>query len=211
MIEILIADDHAIVRAGLKQCVNDTKDIIVKDEANDGEEALKKALQNDYDVILLDITMPGRNGLDIIKEVKNQKPKVKILVLTIHPEEQYAMRVLKAGASGYLTKESAPQELISAIRKVASGGRYISSSLADKLVFEIGAKKENDNNYQSLSDREYQVMCMTAAGAKLNNIAEELSIDVKTVSSYRSRILRKLNLANTAELIRFAIDNQLVP
>ena len=210
MIEILIADDHAIVRAGLKQCVNDTKDIIVKDEANDGEEALKKALQNDYDVILLDITMPGRNGLDIIKEVKNQKPKVKILVLTIHPEEQYAMRVLKAGASGYLTKESAPQELISAIRKVASGGRYISSSLADKLVFEIGAKKENDNNYQSLSDREYQVMCMTAAGAKLNNIAEELSISVKTVSSYRSRILRKLNLANTAELIRFAIDNQLV-
>lgn len=210
MIEIMIADDHAIVRAGLKQWVSDTKDIIVKDEASNGEEAFKKALQNDYDVIVLDITMPGRNGLDIIKEVKNQKPKVKILVLTIHPEEQYAMRVLKAGASGYLTKESAPQELISAIRKVASGGRYISSSLAEKLVFEIGAKKENDNIYQSLSDREYQVMCMTAAGAKLNNIAEEFSISVKTVSSYRSRILRKLNLANTAELIRFAIDNQLV-
>jgi len=209
MIEIMIADDHAIVRAGLKQCINDTKDIIVKDEASNGDEAFNKAIQNDYDVILLDLSMPGRNGLDIIKEVKNQKPKVKILVLTIHPEEQYAMRVLKAGASGYLTKESAPQELISAIRKVALNGRYISPSLAEKLVFEIEDKKEK-SIYRTLSDREYQVLCMTATGAKLDNIAAELSISVKTVSSYRSRVLRKLNLHSTAELIRYAIDNQLV-
>jgi len=209
MIEIMIADDHAIVRAGLKQCINDTKDIIVKDEASNGDEAFNKAIQNDYDVILLDLSMPGRNGLDIIKEVKNQKPKVKILVLTIHPEEQYAMRVLKAGASGYLTKESAPQELISAIRKVALSGRYISPSLAEKLVFEIEDKKEK-SIYRTLSDREYQVLCMTATGAKLDNIAAELSISVKTVSSYRSRVLRKLNLHSTAELIRYAIDNQLV-
>jgi DNA-binding NarL/FixJ family response regulator len=209
MIEIMIADDHAIVRAGLKQCINDTKDIIVKDEASNGDEAFNKIIQNDYDVILLDLSMPGRNGLDIIKEVKNQKPKVKILVLTIHPEEQYAMRVLKAGASGYLTKESAPQELISAIRKVALSGRYISPSLAEKLVFEIEDKKEK-SIYRTLSDREYQVLCMTATGAKLDNIAAELSISVKTVSSYRSRVLRKLNLHSTAELIRYAIDNQLV-
>jgi len=209
MIEIMIADDHAIVRAGLKQRINDTKDIIVKDEASNGDEAFNKAIQNDYDVILLDLSMPGRNGLDIIKEVKNQKPKVKILVLTIHPEEQYAMRVLKAGASGYLTKESAPQELISAIRKVALSGRYISPSLAEKLVFEIEDKKEK-SIYRTLSDREYQVLCMTATGAKLDNIAAELSISVKTVSSYRSRVLRKLNLHSTAELIRYAIDNQLV-
>ena len=209
MIEIMIADDHAIVRAGLKQCINDTKDIVVKDEASTGDEAFDKAIQNDYDVVLLDLSMPGRNGLDIIKEVRAQKPKVKILVLTIHPEEQYAMRVLKAGASGYLTKESAPQELISAIRKVALNGRYISPSLAEKLVFERNDKKEK-SIYQTLSDREYQVLCMTAAGAKLDKIAADLSISMKTVSSYRSRVLRKLNLHSTAELIRYALDNQLV-
>jgi two-component system invasion response regulator UvrY len=210
MIEIMIADDHAVVRAGLKQCVSDTKGIIVKDEACNGDEAFEKALKNDYDVILLDITMPGRNVLDIIKEIKALKPQVKILILTIHPEEQYAMRGFQAGALGYLTKESAPQELISAIRKVASGGRYISLSLAEKLVFKIGAKKEDHNIHQTLSNREYQVMCMTVSGAKLNDIAEELSINIKTVSSYRSRILQKLNLTNTIELIRYAIDNQLV-
>lgn len=210
MIEIMIADDHAVVRAGLKQCVSDTKGIIVKDEACNGDEALEKALKNDYDVILLDITMPGRNGLDIIKEIKAVKPQVKILILTMHPEAQYAIRGFQAGALGYLTKESAPQELISAIRKVASGGRYVSLSLAEELAFKIGAKKENKNIHQALSNREYQVMCMTVSGAKLNDIAKKLSIDIKTVSSYRSRILQKLNLANTIELIRYAIDNQLV-
>ena len=210
MIDILVVDDHAVFRAGLKQLVNDNSGMRIADEANNGEEALKKALKNDYDVILLDITMPGRSGLDIIKELKNQKPQINVLVLTIHPEEQYAMRALKAGASGYLIKESAPVELISAIRKVASGGRYVSSSLAEKLAFEV-ADKTGKPSYQALSDREYQVMCMLGAGTRLNNIAEELTISVKTVSSYRSRILRKLNLKNNAELIRYIIDNKLVP
>jgi len=209
MINILVADDHAVVRAGLKQLVNDNKDMEVTDEASNGEEALGKALKNNHDVILLDITMPGRNGLDLIKELKSQGSAVKILVLTIHPEEQYAMRVLKAGASGYLTKESAPVELISAIRKVASGGRYVSSSLAEKLAFEL-IDNTGKPSYQALSDREYQVMCMIAKGERLNKIANELTLSVKTISSYRSRILQKLNFKNNAELIRYAINNHLV-
>jgi DNA-binding NarL/FixJ family response regulator len=152
--------------------------------------------------------MPGLNGLDIIKQLSVRKPGGKILVLTIHPEEQYATRALKAGASGYLTKESAPQELIAAIRKVASGGKYVSPSLAEKLAFSFcnGPKP----SYQTLSDREYQIMCLIARGMRLNNIAKDLFLSVKTVSSYRSRILRKLNLTNNAELFRYVIDNQLV-
>jgi two-component system, NarL family, invasion response regulator UvrY len=209
MIKILVADDHAVVRAGLKQFVSDTTDIIVSGEASDGKEALKKSLEEDYDIVLLDITMPGMNGLDVLKQLKSQKPGLKVLVLTIHPEEQYAMRVLKAGASGYLTKESAPQELISAIRKVASGGRYISSALAEKLVFELGADLERPL-YQTLSDREYQVMFMITTGKRLNDIARELSISVKTVSSHRSRILQKLHLNSNAELALYAVNNKLV-
>jgi DNA-binding NarL/FixJ family response regulator len=208
MIKVLVADDHAIVRAGLKQYVSDTTDIIVADEAGNGEEALNKALKNDYDVILLDITLPGRNGLDILKQLKSQKPEVKILILTIHPEDQYAMRTLRAGASGYLTKESAPQELISAIRKVAAGGKYISSSLAEKLAFDFRGNQVKPL-HQVLSDREYQIMCMIAAGKRLSDIAKELDLSVKTVSSYRSRLLRKLNLKNNTELVRYTLDNQL--
>lgn len=209
MIKILVADDHAVVRAGLKQYVSDTRDIVIAGEASNGEEALNKALENDYDVVLLDITMPGRNGLDVLKQLKNQKPGLNILVLTMHPEEQYAMRILRAGASGYLTKESAPQELISAIRKVASGGRYVSSSLAEKLAFELGANLKKPL-FQTLSDREYEIMCMIARGKRLNDIAKELSISVKTVSSYRSRILQKLDLKSNTELALYTIENKLV-
>ena len=209
MINILVADDHAIVRAGLKQYVSDSKDMTVLGEACNGEETLNKALKNEYDVVVLDITMPDINGLDILKQLKTQKPQLKILVLTMHPEEQYAMRVFKAGASGYLTKESAPQELISAIRKVASGGKYVSPSLAEKLAsyFEENLGKPL---YQKLSDREYQVMCMIASGKRLRDIAKELTLSVKTVSSYRSRILQKLNIKSNAELIRYAVDNKMV-
>jgi DNA-binding NarL/FixJ family response regulator len=204
-----MADDHPIVRAGLRQYVSETPDIIVSDEASNSEEVIDKALKHHYDVVLLDLNMPGGNGLDIIKQLKTNKPNIKILVLTIYPEEQYAVRVLKAGALGYLAKESAPQELISAIRKVASGGRYISSSLAEKLAFEVGTKKR-ELLYQTLSDREFQVMCMIVNGKRLSDIGKELSISIKTVSSYRSRILMKLNLKNNVELIRYGIDNQLV-
>jgi two-component system invasion response regulator UvrY len=209
VIKILVADDHPLIRAGLKQYIVDTNDIVVTDEACNGKEALQRALDNDYDVILLDITMPGINGLDVLKYLKTQKPNSKIIMLTVHPEEQYAARALKAGASGYLTKESAPQELISAIRQVASGGRYITSSFAEKLAFSSVNNTEKPL-YQTLSDREYQIMLMIASGRRLYSIAEELLISVKTVSSHRSHILEKLNIKNNAELVRYTIDNNLM-
>jgi two-component system, NarL family, invasion response regulator UvrY len=208
MIKILVADDHAVVRAGLKQYVSDTTDMVVADEAASGEEALNKVLKGNFDVVLLDITMPGINGLDVLKQVKSQKPEVKVLILTIYPEEQYAMRALKAGASGYLTKESAPQELILAIRKVASGGKYISSSFAERLAFDLTGNVVKPL-HQTLSDREYQIMCMIAMGKRLNEIAKDLSLSVKTVSSYRSRLLKKLNLKSNTDIVRYTLDNQL--
>ena len=209
MIRIFVADDHAIVRQGLKQIVADTPDIVVADEASSGQEVLNKVLENDYDLVLLDITMPDRSGLDVLKELKSQRPELHILVLSIHPEEQYAVRVLKAGASGYLTKESAPDELIAAIRKVALGGKYISSSLAEKLAFDLEAGAEKPL-HQTLSDREYQVMCMIASGKTIKEIAEESLLGTKTVHTYRSRILRKMKMKNNAELIRYAIENGLL-
>jgi len=209
MIKILVADDHAIVREGLKQIIADIPDMVVADEASSGQEVLEKASKHDYDLVLLDITMPDRSGLDILKELKSQRPELHILVLSIHPEEQYAVRVLKAGASGYLTKESAPDELITAIRRTALGGKYISSSLAEKLAFDLetGAEKPL---HQTLSDREYQVMCMLASGKTVKEIAEELLLGIKTISTYRYRILQKMQMKNNAELIRYAILNRLV-
>jgi len=209
MIKILVADDHAVVRNGLKQIVSDTSDMVVAGEASNGQEALNKALKDDYDIVLLDITMPDRSGLDILKEIKNQKPELPVLILSMHPEEQYAVRALKAGAAGYLTKESAPEELISAMRKVSSGSKYVTSSLAEKLasVLEIGAEKPL---HQTLSDREYQVLCMIASDKSIKQIANELLLSAKTISTYRSRVLRKMNMNNNIELTRYAIQNQLV-
>jgi len=209
MIRILVADDHAIVRQGLKQILADTLDIVVAGEANNGAEVLKKVLKNDYDVVLLDISMPGRSGLDILKEIRSLKPKLPVLVLTMYPEEQYALRALRAGASGYVTKESAPDELIAAILKVLTGGKYVSSSLAEKVAFylETGSEKPL---HQTLSDREYEVMCMIASGKTVKAIAEGLSLSPKTVSTYRSRILGKMRMKNNAELTRYAIENKLV-
>ncbi len=209
MIRILVADDHAIVRDGLKQIVSDTSDMVVAAEASNGREALNKALEGDYDVVLLDITMPDRSGLDILKEIKSQKPELPVLILSIHPEEQYAVRALKAGAAGYLTKESAPEELIRAMRRVSGGGKYVTSSLAEKLasVLKTGAEKPL---HQALSDREYQILCMIASGKRVKQIANELLLSTKTISTYRSRILRKMNMNNNIELTRYAIQNQLV-
>ena len=209
MIRVLVADDHAIVREGLKQIVVDTDDIVVAGEASDGQEVLDKALENDYDVVLLDITMPKRTGLDVIKELKIRRPDLRILVLTVHREEQYAVRVLKAGASGYLTKESIPEELVAAIRKIAPGGKYVSSSLAEKLAFnlETGAGQPL---HQVLSDREYQVMCLLASGKTTRQIADELLLGITTVNTYRYRILRKMQVKNNAELVRYAIESQLL-
>jgi two-component system invasion response regulator UvrY len=209
MIKILIADDHAIVRKGLKQIVAETSDMVVVDEASTGYEVLSKVLKNGCDVVVLDITMPGISGLDVLKQLKIQRPKLPVLVFSVYPEDQYAVRVLKAGASGYLTKESAPAELITAIRKVAAGKKYVTSTLAEKLVSHLQIASERPL-HEALSDREFQVMCMIGAGKTVNQIGEELFLSGKTVSTYRSRILEKMGMENNAELIHYAIKHGLV-
>ena len=207
MIRILIADDHAIVRQGLKQIIADAHDIDVAGEASKGNEALNQALKNDYDVAVIDITMPDRSGLDILKELKTRKPNLKVLILSMHPEEQYAVRSLRAGASGYLTKDSTPDELISAIRKIALGRKYVSSSLAEKLASQLGTNAERSLQ-DALSDRECEVMGMIASGKRLTEIAAELCLSVKTIGTYRSRILRKMNMKNNAELTCYSLEKQ---
>jgi DNA-binding NarL/FixJ family response regulator len=209
MIRILIADDHPIVRQGLGQLIAKTADIVVADEASTGLEVLNKARASHCDVVLLDISMPGLHGLDVIRQLKKESPKLPILVLSMHSEEQYAVRAFKAGASGYLTKQSAPDELLAAIRKVSMGGKYVSSSLAEKLAsdLEIGAGKLP---HETLSNREYQVMLMIAAGKTVAEIAEELSLSVQTISTYRSRILQKMQIKNNVELANYVIRNQLL-
>ncbi len=209
MINILIADDHAIVRKGLKQILAETQDMVVAGEACNGFEVMEKVRNNHYDVLLLDISMPGKSGLDILKELKMENPKLPVLVLSMYPEEQYAVRVLRAGASGYLTKESAPEELVVAMRKVARGKKYVSPSLAEKLAvdLEVDASKPP---HETLSDREYQVLCMIASGKTVGEIAEKLSLSAKTISTYRARILEKMNMKNSAELTHYAIQNKLV-
>jgi DNA-binding NarL/FixJ family response regulator len=209
LLKILIADDHTVVREGLKQILADMPDIVITDEARDGQEVLQKVWQKDYDMVLLDISMPGRNGLDILKQLKSDKPALKTLILSMHPEEQYAVRAFKAGASGYLTKESTPHELIEAIRKVSIGKKYVSSSLAETLASHLETKSEKPI-HETLSDREYQVMCMIASGKTVKEIAEELSLSVKTISTYRTRILRKMKMKNNSQLTHYTIQNQLV-
>lgn len=210
MIKILIADDHEIVRRGLKQIISEVSDMIVADEAHDGNEVIKKIYENNnFDVVLLDISMPGKNGLDVLKSIKAKRPKMPVLMLSVHPEEQYAVRALKAGASGYLTKESAPEELISAIRKISKGGKYVTSSLAEKLLFELEVFNERPC-HENLSDREFQVMCMFASGKTLKEIADELCLSIQTISTYRSRILEKMNMNSIAEVIRYAVKHGIV-
>jgi two-component system invasion response regulator UvrY len=209
MIKILIADDHPIVRQGFKQVLSETADLVVADEAGNGQEVLSLVAKKDYDVILLDISMPGKNGLEVLKELKIVSPKIPVLILSIYPEEQYAIRALRAGASGYLTKASAPEELISAIRKVSRGGKYIGSSLAEKLAYELDGDS-GKAPHETLSDREYQILLMIASGKTVSDIAEEMCLSVKTVSTYRSRILDKMKLKNNAELTTYAIRNKLV-
>ncbi len=209
MLKILIVDDHAIVRRGLKQIVDNIPETVTVDEAGNGKEALEKILSDDYDLVLLDITLPDRNGIDILCEIKGLKPETRILVLSVHPEEQYARRVFESGASGYLTKNSAPDELVMAIREVASGKKYISSTFAEKMAFDFltGTGKKS---YENLSNREYQVMCMIASGKTIQEIAESLILSPKTIHTYRTRILIKLDKKNTAELIRYAWENRLL-
>ena len=208
MIKVLIADDHAVVRQGLIQILSGIPDMTVADEAANGQEVLDKARTGSYEVVLLDITMPGRSGFDILKDLKHSQPNLPVLVLSIHSEEQYALRTLKAGAAGYLTKESAPEELVSAIRKVVGGGKYISPGLAEKLAFSLETADDR-LPHETLSDREFQVLRLMAGGKTTKEIAEELALSVKTISTYRSRLLLKLKLNTNAELIQYAIQNDL--
>ena len=209
MIRALIADDHAVVRQGLKQILGDTPEMVVAGEATTGQEVLDKVRAETWDVVILDISMPDRSGLDILKQLRSERPKLPVLVLSMHSEDQYAMRVLKAGASGYLTKDSAPDELVKAVRKVVRGGRYVSAFLAEKLAFEIGTDS-NRLPHETLSDREFQVLRGIAAGQSVTEIAAELYLSVKTVSTYRTRMLTKMNLETNAELIYYAIRNHLI-
>jgi two-component system, NarL family, invasion response regulator UvrY len=209
MIKVLIADDHPIVRQGLRQILSETGDMVVAGEAANGQETLDQIRAGGWDVLVLDITMPDRSGFDILKELKHERPQLPVLVLSIHAEEQLAVRVLKAGASGYLTKENAPEELVKAIRKVMSGGKYISPGLAESLAFGLD-ETAGPARHETLSDREFQVMQLIASGKTLAEIADTLALSAKTVSTYRARLLEKLNLKTNSELIRYAIENRLI-
>jgi two-component system, NarL family, invasion response regulator UvrY len=209
MIKLIIADDHPIVREGLKQIIADSPHFTVSDEAGNGPELLDKVRKEDFDVIILDLKMPGMDGLDVLKQLKIEKPRIPVIILTIHPEAQYALRILRAGASGYLTKESVSDELITAIKKVHRGGKYISPSLAEKIAFALDTDSEKIL-HETLSDREYQVMYMIASGKTVTEIAEELNLSVKTISTYRARILEKMNMKTNAELTRYAFQNNLI-
>jgi len=208
MINVLIADDHTIVREGLKQIFKETSDIIVTGEAGSGAEVIEKISENRYDVVVLDISMPGRGGLDVIKYIKTHYPEIPVLVLSIYSEDQYAVRVLKAGASGYLTKETASEQLILAVRKISEGRKYVSADLAEKLASSLDENQQKAA-HAKLSDREFQVLKLIGSGMTVGEIAEEFSLSVKTISTNRARILKKMNMKNNAELICYAIRNGL--
>lgn len=207
--KVLIVDDHPVVRMGIKQMLADEPDVAATVEAKSVSEMMEYVRKEDWSVIVLDITLPDRSGLEALKDVKTIRPDLPVLILSIHPEDQYAVRVLKAGASGYVTKESAPDELVKAVRKVVSGGRYISPTLAEKLAMAVGTDYQKPP-HETLSDREYQVLCMIASGKKLSEIADELSLSVKTVSTYRARILEKMGMTTNAELTYYAVKNGLI-
>ena len=209
IIKVFIADDHAIVREGLKQILAETRDILVAGEAENGLEAVKLFRKSECQVMLLDISMPDRSGIDVLKQIKKEKPDLAVLMLSMHREDQYAIRSLKAGASGYLTKQSAPRELVNAIRQVADGQKYISPALAQELANHVGEDHEAPP-HDALSDREYQTLTMIASGKTVGVIAKELSLSVKTVSEYRARLLVKMKLKNSAELTHYAIKNGLL-
>ena len=209
MIKVLVADDHPVVREGLKQILAEAQDIEVAAEAEDGHKLLEKVREQGFDVVVMDITMPGLMGLDALKQLKSEHPQLPILILSIHPEEQYALRVLRAGAAGYLTKASAPDSLIGAIRKVYRGGNYVSPALAERLADELRGDITK-MPHETLSDREYQVMCLIASGKTVTEIADQLALSVKTVSTYRSRILEKMKMKTNAELTHYAIEHKLV-
>jgi DNA-binding NarL/FixJ family response regulator len=209
MIRIFITDDHSLIREGLKKIINDEKDISIIGEAGNAKDTMSFVLSKNIDILILDLNLPDKSGLDLLKELKSLKPELKILILSMHPEDRFAMRVLRAGASGYITKESVGEELVRAIRKVYNGGKYVSESLAEMLAFEIQGGGDKPI-HEILSDREFQVLQMIASGKTLAEISEALSLAVTTISTYRARVLEKLNLHSNAELIHYAITNKLL-
>ncbi|BBJ24663.1 response regulator [Candidatus Nitrotoga sp. AM1P] len=209
MIDILVVDDHALIRKGMKQILNDTEDIRVTGEAENGMQAIKMTQENIYDLVLLDISMPDKNGIDVLKQLKLNNPQLPVLILSMHEENQYALRSLKAGAAGYLSKQSAPTQLVNAIRQVACGKKYISNELAEELANGL-SQGYQELLHQTLSNREYQTLCLMASGKSLSEMAEALSLSAKTVSVYRARLLEKMKLKNNAEAVRYAIMNHLI-
>ena len=209
MLQILIADDHAIIRKGLKQILLDEYPSANVEEVNDAEGAIKKTLSNEWDIIICDLSMPGRSGLDVVQHVKQNYPKLPVLVLSIHPEEQYAIRVLKAGAAGYLSKETATEELVKAVQRVLQGRKYVSPAIAEKMAAELDLDTTKPL-HESLSDREFDVFKMIAAGKTISEIAGQLSLSITTVSTYRARILIKMDMKNNAGLTRYGMENKLI-
>jgi two-component system, NarL family, invasion response regulator UvrY len=207
--KILIADDHAVVRQGLKQILADEYRRATFGEASNAQEAIDRIWKDEWDVVVLDVTMPGRSGLEVLREIRKSKPRLPVLVLSMHPEDQFAMRVLKSGASGYMTKESAPAELVGAIKKVLTGGRYVSSALAEKMASYLGTDLQKAP-HERLSDREFLVLRLISSGKTVSQIADELALSVKTISTYRARILEKMAMASNAEITHYAIQNRLV-
>lgn len=208
-IKILIADDHAIVREGLKQIVAEEKDILVAGEAENAEQLMNHLAKEKWSLVILDINMPGKSGLEALKDIKIQYPELPVLILSMFSEDQYGIRAIKAGASGYLKKVSAPTELVTAIRKIVSGGMYINPSLAEKLAEKFG-QKEKELLHEKLSDREYQIMCNIALGKSAEEIAQDLSISINTVYTYRNRILEKMSMKSNVELTQYVLSNKLV-
>ena len=209
MRRILVADDHEVVRKGLAKVLAETFQPVEVDEAKTGQDAVDKVWKREYDLVVMDVKMPGKNGLDALKEIKRHRPKLPVLILSMHPEEQFAVRAMRAGASGYITKECAGDELVFAIRKALEGEKYISGSLAQILADELDSDPEKPR-HGDLSDREYQVMLMIASGKPVGAIAKELHLSVKTISSYRANILQKMGMKNNAEITHYAIRNNLV-
>ncbi len=209
MIRVVLADDHTIVREGLKQLLLATGDLAIVGEARDGHEVMERVRTLDFDLLLLDMSMPGKSGIELIKQVRAEKPRLKILVLSMHEEHQYAVRAIRAGASGYLTKESASRQLVEAIRKVAAGGAFISAEVAQQLA--LGAMPDARGlPHEALSDREFQIFRLLAAGKSVTDIGAQLNLSVKTVSTHKSNLMHKMGMASAAELVRYAITHRLV-
>jgi DNA-binding NarL/FixJ family response regulator len=209
MIKVLVADDHAVVRRGLREILSENADILVGGEASTLPEVRRKVHEERWDVIVLDVNMPGGSGIEVIGELRKQSPSSRILILTVYPEEQYAVRAIRAGAAGFLTKESAPDKLIEAVRKVAAGGRYVSPELAETLASFV-AGEGGGAPHERLSDREFEVFRMLASGRTVSQIADDLNLSVKTVSTHRTRILKKMEMKTNAELTHYAVRNHIV-